>query len=267
MKTLTVKVTLLEEALGMTPGTQEAFTKFLEFRKAKLGVKAAQISDEKSEEEIKALKFKVEELKADSTESGVDVFPIDPETKNPIFWDYQIRGFFKDSMKALKDMLAVKKPKDASEENDGKSEKKTKKIVSKSVLSAVTTFSKMPATWVDRGIFVGPRKIQIEMPKGGQIGYCQRPLRVEKFPKDITSLKCSETVPAGSVIKFKVGILNDADEKLVLACLHYGYLRGFGEWRNSGKGRFEFAVWDGYEWVDQVPEFDLAFGFNDELPE
>lgn len=264
MRTLTVKVTLLEEALGMTPGTQEAFTKFLEFRKAKLGVKAAQISDEKSEEEIKALKFKVEEMKADNTESGVDVFPIDPETKNPIFWDYQLRGFFKDSMKALKDMLAVKKSKDCTEDEKAAA---LKKAASKSVLSAVTTFNKLPSTWVDRGIFVGPRKIQIIMPKDGQIGYCQRPLRVEKFPKDITSLKCSETVPAGSVIKFKVGILNDADEKLVLACLHYGYLRGLGEWRNSGKGRFSFSIHNGEEWIDQVPEFDLAFGFEDELPE
>ena len=263
MKTLIVRATLLEEALGMTPGTPEAFTKFLEFRKAKLGVKAAQISDDKSEEELKALKFKVEEMKADNTEASVDVFPIDPETNNPVFWDYQIRGFFKDTMKALKDMLSIKKSKEGEDEAKTSALKK----LSKMTVATVASFSKMPATWVDRGIFVGPRKVQIEMPADGKMGYCQRPLRVEKFPKDITSLKNSETVPAGSVIKFKVGILNDADEKYVLACLHYGFLRGFGEWRNSGKGRFKFDLWDGKKWVEQVPEFEQIFGFEEALPE
>jgi len=262
MKTLTVRATILEEMLGMTPGNQEAFTKFLEFRKAKLGVKAAQISDEKSEEELKALKLKVDEMKADNTENSVDVFPV-AEDGTPIIWDYQIRGFFKDSMKALKDMLAIKKTK-----GDGDDERAAAiKKLSKMTVAAVAGFNKMPATWVDRGVFVGPRQIKIEMPEGGQVGYCQRPLRVEKFPKDITSLKCSETAPAGSVIKFKIGILNDADEKLVLACLHYGFLRGFGEWRNSGKGRFRFDLWDGKQWVEQIPEFDQMFGFDEALPE
>lgn len=263
MKTLIVRATLLEEALGMTPGTPEAFTKFLEFRKAKLGVKAAQISDDKSEEELKALKFRVEEMKADNTEASVDVFSIDPETGNPIFWDYQIRGFFKDTMKALKDMLSIKKSKEGEDEVKTSALKK----LSKMTVATVASFNKMPATWVDRGIFVGPRMIQIELPAGSKMGYCQRPLRVEKFPKDITSLKNSETVPAGSVIKFKVGILNDADEKYVLACLHYGFLRGFGEWRNSGKGRFKFDLWNGKQWVAQEPEFEQIFGLEDALPE
>lgn len=263
MKTLIVRATLLEEALGMTPGTPEAFAKFLEFRKAKLGVKAAQISNSKSDEELKTLKFRVEEMKVDNTEASVDVFPIDPETGNPIFWDYQIRGFFKDTMKALKDMIAIKKNKEGDYDNKLAS----LKAFSKMAVATIASFNKMPATWVDRGIFVGPRKVQIEMPVDSKIGYCYRPLRVEKFPKDITSLKNSETVPAGSVIKFKVGILNDTDEKYVLACLHYGFLRGFGEWRNSGKGRFKFDLWNGKEWVEQVPEFEQIFGFEEALPE
>lgn len=262
MKTLTVRATILEEMLGMTPGDPESFTKFLEFRKAKLGVKAAQIDNDKTEEELKALRFRVDEMKADNTENSVDVFPRS-EDGAPIIWDYQIRGFFKDSMKALKDMLAIKKTKGEGDDEKAAALKK----LSKMTVSSVAGFSKMPATWVDRGVFVGPRQIKIEMPEGSSMGYCQRPLRVEKFPKDITSLKNSETVPEGSVVKFKVGILNDADEKLVLACLHYGFLRGFGEWRNSGKGRFKFDLWDGKQWVEQTPEFDQLFGFDDELPE
>ena len=84
--------------IHQVPGVQEA----------KLGVKAAQISDEKSEEELKALKLKVDEMKADNTENSVDVFPV-AEDGTPIIWDYQIRGFFKDSMKALKDMTKEEK--------------------------------------------------------------------------------------------------------------------------------------------------------------
>lgn len=282
MKRLTIRVHLLEEALGMTPSTPDQYSKFVEFRKAKLGTKAAIISDDKTKEEIDALKMHVEEMKVDNAENGVDVFPIDPETKKPLFWDYQIRGFFKDSMKALKDCLAIKKAKAADlkpskdDTEEVKAEKARKlaeikaaeKLAEKLKVMSVSSFSKMPSTWVDRGVFVGPRKCLIDMPDGTQMGYCERPIRIEKFPKDITSLKSSETVPADSTIKFRVGILNDDDEKLVIACLHYGYLRGFGEWRNSGKGRFTFDLYDEdkKEWVPQTPEFESIFGFADDLP-
>ena len=283
MKRLTVRVHLLEEALGMTPSTPDQYSKFVEFRKAKLGTKAAIISDDKTKEEIDALKMRVEEMKVDNAENGVDVFPIDPETQKPLLWDYQLRGFFKDTMKALKDCLGVKKvkaadlkpSKDDTEEIKAEKAKKLadlkamEKLAEKLKVMSVTGFTKMPATWVDRGVFVGPRKCLIDMPEGGQMGYCERPIRIEKFPQPISSLKCSETVPMDSTIKFRVGILNDDDEKYVLACLHYGYLRGVGEWRNSGKGRFTFDLYDEVkkEWVPQKPEFESIFGFDEELPE
>ncbi len=279
MKRLTIRVHLLEEALGMTPSTPDQYSKFVEFKKAKLGTKAAIISDDKTKEEIDALKMRVEEMKIDNAENGVDVFPIDPETKKPLFWDYQIRGFFKDSMKALKDCLSLKKVKvaDLKPSKDDTDEQKAYKAKMLAMLKlaerlkvmSVTGFTKMPATWVDRGVFVGPRKCLIDIPEGYEMGYCERPIRIEKFPKDITSLKSSETVPADSTIKFRVGILNDDDEKYVLACLHYGYLRGFGEWRNSGKGRFVFDVYNEAtkQWEPQIPELETIFGFYEKMPD
>ena len=279
MKRLTIRVHLLEEALGMTPSTPDQYSKFVEFKKAKLGTKAAIISDDKTKEEIDALKMRVEEMKIDNAENGVDVFPIDPETKKPLFWDYQIRGFFKDSMKALKDCLSLKKVKvaDLKPSKDDTDEQKAYKAKMLAMLKlaerlkvmSVTGFTKMPATWVDRGVFVGPRKCLINIPEGSEMGYCERPIRIEKFPKDITSLKSSETVPADSTIKFRVGILNDDDEKYVLACLHYGYLRGFGEWRNSGKGRFVFDVYNEAteQWEPQTPEMETIFGFYEKMPD
>ena len=279
MKRLTIRVHLLEEALGMTPSTPDQYSKFVEFKKAKLGTKAAIISDDKTKEEIDALKMRVEEMKIDNAENGVDVFPIDPETKKPLFWDYQIRGFFKDSMKALKDCLSLKKVKvaDLKPSKDDTDEQKAYKAKMLAMLKlaerlkvmSVTGFTKMPATWVDRGVFVGPRKCLIDIPEGDEMGYCERPIRIEKFPKDITSLKSSETAPADSTIKFRVGILNDDDEKYVMACLHYGYLRGFGEWRNSGKGRFIFDVYNEAteQWEPQTPELETIFGFYEKMPD
>lgn len=272
MKQLIIKATLLEDALALLPGTPDSFSRFLEYKKAKLNKQQAAHVEDMEEEEKRAIKERLETLKIDQTENSVSVFPIDKETGKPFYYDYQIRGFFKDAARGLKDCLQIKKSKAAGEDNskEDNPDAKLKKALSKcKYLASFAGFSKMPATWVDRGIFVGPRNVLIEMPEGSKIGFCERPLRVEKFPQPIVSIKCSECVPAGSVLKFKVGILNDADEKFVLACLHYGFLRGFGEWRNSGKGRFSFEIYDETKkrWVYQTPEFESVFGFDEALPE
>ena len=269
MKQITIRVTLLEDALALLPGTPDSFSRFLEYKKAKLNKQQAAHVEDMEEEERRAIKERLETLKIDQAENSVSVFPIDKETGKPFYYDYQIRGFFKDAARGLKDCLQIKKSKDESAK-DASPDEKLKSALSKCKnLASFAGFSKMPATWVDRGIFVGPRKVIIDMPEGGQIGFCERPLRVEKFPQPIVSIKCSESVPAGSVLRFKVGVLNDADEKYVLACLHYGFLRGFGEWRNSGKGRFSFEIYDETKkkWVEQKPEFESVFGFDSELPE
>lgn len=53
------------------------------------------------------------------------------------------------------------------------------------------------------------------------------------------SLACSETVPAGTTMEFTVMCLTDQMD-LVREWLDYGELRGFSQWRNSGKGRFQW---------------------------
>ena len=42
-------------------------------------------------------------------------------------------------------------------------------------------------------------------------------------------------------MEFTIRCLVDSDMKMVREMLDYGILRGFGQWRNSGKGRF---VWE-----------------------
>ena len=210
MKQLTIKVTLLEDALALLPGTPDSFSRFLEFKKAKLNKQQAAHVEDMEEEEKRAIKERLETLKIDQAENSVSVFPIDKETGKPFYYDYQIRGFFKDAARGLKDCLQIKKSKTVDEDTSKEEnpDAKLKKALSKcKYLASFAGFSKMPATWVDRGIFVGPRNVIIEMPEDGKIGFCERPLRIEKFPQPIVSIKCSECVPAGSVLKFKVGIL------------------------------------------------------------
>lgn len=55
----------------------------------------------------------------------------------------------------------------------------------------------------------------------------------------------SESIPAGAWIEFTVQCLTDTMAGAVAEWFDYGALRGLGQWRNSGKGRY---LWD---WLDE----------------
>ena len=59
------------------------------------------------------------------------------------------------------------------------------------------------------------------------------------------ALANSESIPAGAWIEFTVQCLTDGLAGAVTEWLDYGMLRGLGQWRNSGKGRY---LWD---WLDE----------------
>ena len=155
------------------------------------------------EEEVEALGAD-EVVRKDKT-----VFSRD-ENGTPILWDYQIKGFFKDACGCLRKVSG-------SESSKCKAYKKQ----------------------IDGLIFVEPRKIPIVF--DGEVGDCQRPLRAQTAQGERVALANSETVPAGSTLEFTVKMLCD-DTKLVEEWLDYGKLRGLGQWRNSGKGRFEYEL-------------------------
>ena len=71
-----------------------------------------------------------------------------------------------------------------------------------------------------------------------------QPLRAQTAQGERIALANSETVPAGSTIEFKVVLLKDDHEKLLKEWLDYGRYKGIGQWRNSGKGRFEVEYLD-----------------------
>ena len=161
-------------------------------------------------------------------EKGMTIFPkLDDGT--PFVYDYQLKGFFKGAASALRQIPGSRS-------------------------SKVKAYKKK----VDQLIFVTPRQIPVLL--SGPTDTCQRPLRASTPQGERVSLAMSEEIPAGSVLEFSVVMLNDDDEKLVREWLNYGILHGFGQWRNSGKGRF---TWEclGVENVDLTDADNvMAFG-------
>ena len=194
MKQMKVKLTLIEEALGMMPTDTEIHETYIASKSP---------NAETIEEEVAAIGVDgvVEKQKT--------VFPR-MEDGTPFFWDYQIRGMFKDSIGMLRRIPGY-------------------------ACSKVKSYKKV----VDGLLFIAERKIPIVV--SDELGDCQRPLRTDGPAGSRTALAHSETVPAGSTITFTIKMMTDDLEPVVRECLDYGVLRGLGQWRNSGKGRY---VWE-----------------------
>lgn len=157
-----------------------------------------------------SLAEEIEALGTDAVEEkGMTVFGRSQDG-GPILWNYQIEGFFKDACGMLK-------------------------RVPKTESSKMKAYKKI----IDGLIFVQPRQIPIRL--SGEIGNCQRPLRAQTMQGDRVALASSEEAPAGSSIEFSVQCLDEGYIDAVKEWLDYGELRGIGQWRNSGKGRF---LWD-----------------------
>jgi hypothetical protein len=146
-------------------------------------------------------------------EAGTTVFH--RENGQVGIYDYQIKGFFKDACGAMNRF---------DKEARGGLEK----------LAAYKSK-------IDGCIFVSPRFIPITIVEGGKVGVCERPLRADTAQGPRVSLCRSETIPPGSTIEFEVQVLSKDLLAYVQAWFGYGKLRGLGQWRNSGKGRFNWA--------------------------
>lgn len=197
MKILKVKVTMTEELLGTASSNKEIHEEFI----------ASKAPDAPSmEEEVAAVG--VEEV----FDKSMTVFPRNAEG-NPIAWDYQWKGFFKDACGMLRKVEGT-------------------------ACSKVKSYKKE----IDGLIFVNPRQIPIVF--DGEMGICQRPLRAQTAQGERVALASSESIPAGATMEFEVQMMVDNDEKFVKECLDYGKLRGFGQWRNAGKGRYVYDAYD-----------------------
>jgi hypothetical protein len=153
----------------------------------------------------------IEDFDADAmVDKAMTGFPRD-EKQQPFLYDYQIRGFFKEACKFLKKVSDTKSSKEKAYKQK-----------------------------IDGCIFVKDRQNVINV--NGDIGICERSLRASTPQGDRIALSRSESVPEGSSVTFTVQCLIKSDLDLVDEWMEYGRLHGTGQWRNAGKGRFEFEV-------------------------
>lgn len=186
-----VRLTFTEPVLGTSPANEDIYREFI----ASKAEDAATV-----EEEVAALGVDV------VAEKGMTVFPkLDDGT--PFLYDYQIKGFFKDTCGGLRKVKG-------------------------SISSGIKAYKKE----IDKLIFPEPRRIPFLNYDG--IDVCQRPLRAQTAQGERVSLAMSEEIPAGASIEFDIVCLNEDHEKAIREWLNYGKYSGIGQWRNSGKGRF-----------------------------
>ena len=191
MQEMKVRITTTEGWLGTANANKEIHREFIASKAP---------APENADQECDAI------LDADELfEKSMTVFPrVDGK---PIIWDYQIKGFFKDTAAALRKIAG-------SESSKIKAYKKE----------------------IDGLIFVKERAIPIQY--DGEITICERPLRAQTMQGERVALASSEEIPAGAKIEFTVLYQLPQHEKAIREWLDYGVFRGLGQWRNSGKGRF-----------------------------
>ena len=203
MKELTVRFTFTEMVLGSANNNKDVHAEFIASKAPDALTK---------QEEIEAIGVDAE------VEKQMTVFPR-LDDGNPMFWDYQIKGFFKEACQALQRCKGEEFSKESCK---------------------IKAYKKI----IDGCVFVEPRKIPIRMPEGGEMGTLQRPLRGQTAQGERIALTTSETVPAGSEIECKIICLNDSHEKAVIEWLDYGRFKGIGQWRNASFGRFRYQITD-----------------------
>ena len=208
MEFMRIRLTLTEDMLGTASANPELHEEYI----ASKAPDAQTMSEE------------VEALGVDAVmEKSMTVFPRDPDG-DPMLWDYQIKGFFKDAAGVLKKVTGT-------------------------VSSGIKAYKKE----IDGLFFIRERRIKIHSADG--ITVIQRPLRAQTAQGERVALASSESIPAGAYVEFTIICMRKGDLKAVREWLDYGQYRGIGQWRNSGKGRF---VWkELHAWTDKEGDASL----------
>lgn len=206
-KLIPVNITFKEPLLGTASGNIELHEEFIASKAPELA---------KASEELEALQVPNEIQKAST------IFPSDD--KGLFLWDYQWRGFFKEALLCLIEMGEV---------------------------TGITKYAIKKA--VDSILFVEPRRIYLRDAAGEIIkkaeNTLQRPLRAETMRGERIALARSEMLPEGTKCEFTVRLYSvgpkskwKITEDDVVAALNYGELKGMGQWRGGGWGRFSSEV-------------------------
>lgn len=201
MKEMKVRITFIEPVLGTRPADPEIHSRFV----------ASKAPDAKTMAE------EVADLGATEVDERSKTIFMKMEDGTPFLYTYMLEGFFKDTARALKKVPGTRTSKE-------------------------TAYIKT----IDNLIFVdGPLKerrrimplylpMELDLSKTDN----QRPLRASTPQGERVALAHSEEAPAGTYFECTVKCLRDSDMKLVKEWLDYGELKGMGQWRNAGWGRF-----------------------------
>ncbi len=194
MKTTNYKATFTEGLLATKPNDETVHETYIAAKREEGIMKDELDAETRTLNEIERL------------EKGCTVFHRTEDGK-PMVWDYQVKGFLKDAIKALR-----------RDPDSACSKLKNYKGV------------------IDGSVFVKPRQIVLNLPEGTTLGTCQRPLRAQTMQGERVALAQSEEAPAGTTMEFTVLTLAPGLEKVLDECFEYAQLRFMGAWRNSGKG-------------------------------
>jgi hypothetical protein len=209
MQTLKVSITTIEPMLGSSSANPDLHKEF---------IAAKAPNAEAAEEELRALPVELQ------LEKAMTVFPRDD--KGLFLWDYQVKGF-------LKEAIGI-----ACETGNPLAGPLTKWTYKRAV---------------DSLIFIEPRRIYMRLGDGPWLvetpDKLTRPLRADTMQGSRVALATSEQVPAGINLEFTINWLecDNAKSKLKITedllrwALNYGKLKGLGQWRSGGFGRFEWA--------------------------
>lgn len=246
---MTVEVEFLEKALGTSPSNEELLREFI----------ASKAPDAPSrEQEIAAIG------ESEAFDKTINIYPkgdfeYDPvtdryidmldknleplseevkgrlihATKTPYLYNYQLRGFFKDSCGFMS----------RADETDASGKK-----------LGLTESAKLKAyrKVIDGCIFVFPRRIAIKVPEfyldddgvtmrpsctdNGELPILQRPIRIQSPTGERVAIAASEMIPAGSRMKFTIGFTSMKFKPAIIEWLNYAAVHGISGWRNSGLG-------------------------------
>lgn len=199
MKTRKFRATFTEGLLATKPADPNIHETYVARKREKGPAKDELTAEEKTIAELGRI------------EKAETVFHRSPDGK-PVIWNYQVKGFLKDAIKALK-----RDP--------------------KSACAGLKNYKSV----IDGSVFVEPRMIQLELPEGASMGKCERPLRAQTMQGERVAVAKSEEAPAGTVIEFEVLELAPGLDKVLDECFAYAKLRFMGAWRNSGKGTAEIV--------------------------
>ena len=227
MKTIRFKLTFIDQILATTPGNEEIYSDYIASKAFDVKTKVEDPKDEKqvaaakkearenTDEEKEALHTMLDGM--EEIEKGTTFFFKD-ENGNPYIYSYWLYGFFKSACSALKKVPGTL----------------SSKI--KAYKKEIDLLFKVFPDASDKST----RHIKLE--NYGELGMCERPLRAQTMQGERVALSRSESAQPGTTIEFDVVLLRDTDEDVLMEWMDYGVFNGLGQWRNSGKGAFEYEV-------------------------